>query len=87
MTSLGIECRRSFFVIKRAISLEYHASVSCAKNFSKPESVGALDFHSHSIIDLCKDSKPNGGCERKGHASRAALSLPGMNAGVSRAER
>ena len=29
----------------------------------------------------------HGGCERKGHASRAALSLPGMNAGVSRAER
>ena len=53
----------------------------------EPESVGALGFHSHSIIDLCKDSKPNGGCERKGHASRAALSLPGMNAGVSRAER
>ncbi len=53
----------------------------------EPESVGALDFHSHSILDLCKDSKPNGGCERKGHASRAALSLPSMNAGVSRAER
>ena len=35
-------------------------------------------------LDLCKDSQPNGGCERKGHASRAALSLPGMNAGVSR---
>jgi hypothetical protein len=39
------------------------------------------------IKQPCKDSQPNGGCERKGHASRAALSLPGMNAGVSRAER
>lgn len=53
----------------------------------EPELVRSLNFHSHSILDLCKDSKPNGGCERKGHASRAALSLPGMNAGVSRAER
>ena len=53
----------------------------------EPESVGALDFHSHNILGLCKGSKTNGGRERKWHASRAALSLPGMNAGVSRAER
>ena len=53
----------------------------------EPESVGALHVHSHIILDLCKDGQPNGGCERKGHASRAALSLPGMNAGVSRAEQ
>ena len=53
----------------------------------EPETVGTLDFHSHITLDLCKDSQQNGGCERKGHASRAALSLPGVNAGVSRAER
>src|SRR5690606_12902036 len=50
------------------------------------ELIRSLDFHSHIILDPCKDSKPNGECERKGHASRAALSLPGMNAGASRAE-
>jgi len=44
-------------------------------------------FHPHIMLDTCKDSQPNGGCERKGHAWRAALSLPGMNAGVSRAEQ
>ena len=50
---------------------------------------GLTDYYiCKSVIkQLCKDSKQNGGCERKGHASRAALSLPGMNAGVSRAER
>src|SRR5690606_704880 len=39
----------------------------------EPEPVRSLDFHSHIILDLCRDSQPNGGCERKGHASRAAL--------------
>jgi len=41
----------------------------------EPELVRLLDFHSHIMLGLCKDSKPNGGYERKGHASRAALSI------------
>ena len=86
IVSFGIECRRIFFDIKRAFRIFGMLSIPCSTDFVKPESVGSLDFHSHSILDLCKDSKPNGGCERKGHASRAALSLPGMNAGVSRAD-
>ena len=77
MTSLGIECRRSFFVIKRAISLEYHASVSCAKNFSKPESVGAFNFHSHILSPMCKRNNPF-------DIFAAALYLPGLKAEVSR---
>lgn len=39
------------------------------------EHVRSLDFHSYIILDLCKDIQPNGGCERKGRASCAALSL------------
>src|SRR5690606_2687151 len=34
----------------------------------EPEPVRSFDFHSHTILCRCKDSKPNGGCERKGHA-------------------
>lgn len=32
----------------------------------EPELVRSLYFHSHSILDLCKDGQPNGGCESEG---------------------
>ena len=48
----------------------------------KPESVGALNVHSHIISKSCKDSKLKG-VVGLGHAQRAALSLPGIHAGVS----
>jgi hypothetical protein len=51
----------------------------------EPELVRSLDFHSHIIVRLCKDSNT----ERRagvGLATQAALSLPGLKAEVSRAE-
>jgi hypothetical protein len=53
----------------------------------KPEFVGALDFHSRIIPTFCKDSFSRKEDAGTGHALRDALSLAGMNAGVSRAFR
>lgn len=41
--------------------------------WEKPKSVGALDFHSHSVLDLCERVK----------RFALALYLPGLQAGVS----
>lgn len=50
----------------------------------KPEPVGAFNFHSQSIVQLCKVAIQKGK-RVQGHAARAALSLPGLKAEVSRA--
>ena len=41
--------------------------------WEKPKSVGTLDFHSHSVLDLCERVK----------RFALALYLPGLQAGVS----
>jgi hypothetical protein len=56
------------------------------RHWVEPELVRSLNFHSHIILEPCKDSKQKEEA-RTGSAHADALSLPGMNAGVSRAER
>ena len=51
----------------------------------KAKAIRSFDFHLHNIAQRCKDSfsrKENAG---RSHASRDALSIPGLKAEVSRA--